>query len=67
MVEVETGTTAEAVVHEEAMVQTTTPPPPTKTGRKLVSAERPVRKEVGQRRRKDGLVDEDKIFVRPCR
>ena len=62
---VETGTTVEAAVREGAMVQTPTPPPPqTKTGRKLRAADRPVAKEVGRRRRNDGLGVGDKIFVR---
>ena len=60
-----TGTMAESGVCEGAMVQT--PTPPTKTGRKLRAADRPVRKEVGCSRRNDGLGDEGKIFVRPCR
>ena len=53
VMEVETGTTAEATVREGAMVQT--PPPPTKTKRKFGMAVRTVGKEVGRRRKKDGL------------
>ena len=60
--EVETETTLEAAVHEGDMVQT--PTPPTNTCRKLRAEDRPVAKEVGWRRRNDGLVDRDKIFVR---
>ena len=65
VVEVETGTTAEAAVCEGGMVQT--PNPPTKTGRKLGAADRTFGKEVGWRRRNNGLGDGDKIFVRLCR
>ena len=65
VVEVEKGTTAEAAVRKGDMVQTTTPH--TKTGRKLVATDRPVGTEVGRSRRNDGLVNRDKIFVRPCR
>ena len=54
VVEVETGTTAEAAVREGAMVQTPTPPP-TDTDRKLGAADRTDAKEVGWRRRDDGL------------
>ena len=53
--EVETGTTAEAAVHEGAMVQT--PTPPTNMGRKLGAVDRPVTKEVGRRRQNDGFGD----------
>ena len=53
--EAETEITAEATVREGAMVQTPTPPPPTNTDRKLGAADRTVAKEVGRRRRKDGL------------
>ena len=62
VVEVETGTTADAAVCEGAMVQT--PKPPTKTGRTLRAAERPFAKEVGRRRQNNGLGDGDKILVR---
>ena len=51
--EAETEITAEAAVREGAMVQT--PTPPTKKYRKLGAAERTVVKEVGRRRRNDGL------------
>ena len=64
VVEVETGTTAEAAVREGAMVQT--PPPSTKTGRKFGAVVRTVGKKVGRRRKNNGLGDGDKIFVRPC-
>ena len=53
MVEAETEITAETTVREGAMVQT--PTPPTKTDRKLGAADRKVAKEVGWRRRNDGL------------
>ena len=53
--EVDTGTTAEAVVCEGAMVQT--PTPHTKTGRNFGAAVRPARKEVGRRIKNDGLGD----------
>ena len=46
------------------MVQT--PTPLTKMGKKLGAADRPVGKEVGWRRRKNGLGDGDKISVRTC-
>ena len=49
----ETVITAEAPVHERAMVQT--PTPPTKTGRKLGAVVRAVGKEVVRRRNNDGL------------
>ena len=52
-----TGTTAESGVRTGAMVQT--PTPPTKTGRKLGATDRPVRKEVGWRRRNGVLGDGD--------
>ena len=55
VVEVETGTMAEAAVREGTIVQT--PTPPTKTGRKIGATDRPVVKEVGWRRRNDGLGD----------
>ena len=60
----ETGTMAEAAAREGGMVQT--PPPPTKTGRKFGAAVRTVRKEVGRRRKNDGLGDGENIFVKPC-
>ena len=55
MVEVKTGTTAEVAVREGDMVQT--PTPPTKTGRKFGAVDRPVAKEVGWPRRKNGFGD----------
>ena len=58
-----TGTTAEAAVDEGAMVQT--PTPPTKTDRKLEAAVRTNAKEVGRRRRDDGLM-RMVTFVRPA-
>ena len=64
MVEVETGTTAEAVVRKGATVQT--PTPPTKTGRKLGATDRPVGKEVCWSRRNYGLGDGNKMSVMPC-
>ena len=53
VVESETEITAEAAVREWAMVQT--PTPPTNTDRKLRETDRTVVKEVGRRRRNDGL------------
>ena len=53
MVEAETEITAEAAVGEGEMVQT--PTPPTKTVRKLGEADRTDAKEVGRRRRDNGL------------
>ena len=50
----ETGITAEAAVGKGAMVQT--PTPPTKADRKLGAAVRTDAKEVGWRRRDDGLM-----------
>ena len=58
VVEVETGITEEAAVRKGAMVQKQTPP--TKTGRKLGAEDRLVAKEVGRRRRNDGLGDGEK-------
>ena len=51
---VETEITADVAVGKGAMVQTPTPPP-TKTDRKLGAADRTDAKEVGRRRRDDGL------------
>ena len=59
VVEVETGTTAETAMREGAMVQT--PTPLTKTGRKTRAADRPVAKEVGQRRWNNGLGDGENL------
>ena len=64
VVELETGKTAEAAVREGAMVQT--PTPPTKTGSKLGAEVITVGKEVGRRRKNNGLGDAENIFVRPC-
>ena len=49
----ETGTSAEAAVREGVMVQT--PTPSTKTSRKFRAAVITVRKEVGHRRKNNGL------------
>ena len=54
VVEAETEITAEAAVRKGGMVQKLTPPP-TKTDRKLGAADITVAKEVGQRKRNDGL------------
>ena len=51
----ETGITAEVEVRKGAMFQTPPPPPPTKTGRKCGAVVRTVGKEVGLRRKNDGL------------
>ena len=58
-----TGTTVEAAVGEGAMVQT--PTPPTKTDRKLGVEVRTDAKEVGWRKRDDGLMGMG-TFVRPA-
>ena len=55
---------SEAAVCEGGMVQTPTPPP-TKTGRKFGVAVRLVGKEVGRRKKNNGLGDGYKIFLRP--
>ena len=60
----ETGITAEVAVCKGAMVQK--PTSPTKMGIKFGAGVRTVGKEVGRRRKNDGLRCGEKIFVRPC-